>query len=97
MKADWWLVILGHVKALQDGSAESRLCSAGQELIQLNQQAIVRVLGLYNLHGRLVSNKATSCFQIDTHSVLLNENKEETITKGRNVLITENGWLIYFD
>ena len=60
------------MKALQHGSAEFRVCSSRQELVQLDQKAVVRVLGLDDLHGGLVANTATSGFQINTHVELVN-------------------------
>ena len=61
------LVDLTHVKTLQDSRAELGVGSAGQELVKLDQESVVRVLGLNNLHGALVPRAATACLQIDTH------------------------------
>jgi len=55
------------VEALEDSLAESRVGTAAEERVQLDEETAVRVLGLDLDHGRLVANTATSGFQIDTH------------------------------
>ena len=61
MEANRWLVDLTHVKALQDSRTELGVGSAGQELVQLDQESVVRILGLHNLHGTLVPRAAAAC------------------------------------
>jgi hypothetical protein len=64
------LVDLTHVQTLQDGSTESRVRSASEELVELHQKLGVRVLTLELLHGALVPHAASASFQIDTHDLI---------------------------
>jgi hypothetical protein len=67
VKTNRRLIDLTHVKALQDSCTELGLGSARQELVELDQETVVRILGLDNLHGALVPRAASTSFQIDTH------------------------------
>jgi len=67
VKAHRWLVYLTHVKALQDGRTELGVGSARQKLVKLDQEPVVRILGLHNLHGALMPRAATASLQINTH------------------------------
>jgi hypothetical protein len=67
VKTHWGLVDLTHVQTLQDSCAESRVSSAREELVELDQKLGVRILTLELLHGALVPHAASAGFQIDTH------------------------------
>ena len=54
------LVDLTHVKTLQDSRTELGVGSASQKLVKLDQESVVRILGLYNLHRALVPRAATA-------------------------------------
>ena len=71
MQSNGRLVQLAHVQSLQHSSAELGISSAGQELIQFDQELVVRILRLDLLHGALVADAAAAGFQIDTHVCLL--------------------------
>jgi len=67
VETNWGLVYLTHVQTLQDSRAKVGLSSSGQELVQLDQESVVRILGLYNLHRGLVPRAATAGLQVNTH------------------------------
>lgn len=50
VKSDRRFVDLGHMKTLYYGCAELRISTASKELVELDQQTIVRVGGLNDLH-----------------------------------------------
>ena len=58
---------LGLVKPLENSGAEGASSSAAKEAVQLDEQALVRILALYNLGGTLVADAAPSSFQINSH------------------------------
>ena len=59
------------MKTLQHGSAKLGIRTAAEELVQLNQQLVVRILSLYDFHGGLVPHTAAASFQIDAHGLLV--------------------------
>lgn len=67
MKTHWGPVDLAHVQPLEHRLTELGVCPTSQELVQLDQQSVVRVLGLDDLHGALVPHTASTSFQINTH------------------------------
>ena len=67
VKSYGWLVDFGHVKTLDYGSTETGVGTASKELVELDQETGVRVSGLDDLAGGLMSGTATTCFQINTH------------------------------
>ena len=58
------------MEALEDGGAERRVGTAGEEGVELDQEAGVGVLGLDDLGAGLVSDTASSGFEIDSHVVI---------------------------
>jgi hypothetical protein len=66
------------MKTLQDGRTELGFGSAGKELVQFDQESVVGVLGLYDLHGAFVPRAASTGLQINSHfSLFLTDNEEE--------------------
>lgn len=70
-QGDGGAVDLGHVQALEDGGAEGTVGPAGEERVELDQEAGVGVLGLDDLGAGLVSDTASSGFKIDSHVELV--------------------------
>jgi len=68
------LVHLGHVKTLDDGSAEAGVGTTCEELVELDEETVVGVGGFDDLGRDFMSGTASSCFQINSHfcSVWLN-------------------------
>lgn len=56
------LVNLGHVQTFQDGGAEFRIRSACEELVQFDQELVVRVGRFDGFHGALVPHSASTSF-----------------------------------